>query len=263
MKIQVFDAVAAECFKQQIYVHLDNHVSKAIWCCSTTDGNAWFGDTYFNVANWKRGLSYMATHGASWGNLMSMSLRNELRSPNDNSTLASSSYNWQNWYQNVVPAANGINAANPNVLIFLSGLNYDTDLSPIPTGASLGGGYTFHKSSFSYANKLVLELHNYATTATSCSSLESSLYSAGYNALDSTNTAVVNVMPVVMTEFGHLQDDATYASVYSTCLKSYLTGIHGGWMIWVLAGSYYIREGGQDLDETWGEYLPRESRNAD
>jgi hypothetical protein len=109
----------------------------------------------------------------------------------------------------------------------------------------------------------VLELHNYATTATSCSSLESSLYSAGYNALDSTNTAVVNVMPVVMTEFGHLQDDATYASVYSTCLKSYLTGIHGGWMIWVLAGSYYIREGGQDLDETWGEYLPRESRNAD
>lgn len=58
---KVFDAIAAECFKQQIYVHLDNHVSKAIWCCSNTDGNSWFGDTYFNVSNWQRGIAYMAT----------------------------------------------------------------------------------------------------------------------------------------------------------------------------------------------------------
>ena len=158
--LQVFDAVAAECFKQQIYVHLDNHVSKAIWCCSTDDGNSWFGDTYFDVTNWRRGLSFMARHGASWGNLMSMSLRNELRSPDDNPALANSSYNWEDWYENIVPAANGINNANPNVLIFLSGLGFDTDMAPIPTGASLGGGYSFHKSDFSYADKLVIEIHN-------------------------------------------------------------------------------------------------------
>lgn len=41
--LQVFDAIAAECANQQIWVHLDNHVSKAQWCCSETDGNAWFG----------------------------------------------------------------------------------------------------------------------------------------------------------------------------------------------------------------------------
>jgi len=54
--------VAEECFKQEIYVHLDNHVSKGIWCCGTTDGNAWFGDKYFSVANWTRGLEFMAEH---------------------------------------------------------------------------------------------------------------------------------------------------------------------------------------------------------
>lgn len=54
--------MANECYKQGIYVHLDNHISKAMWCCSTTDGNAWFGDTYFNVANWHRAWTYMATH---------------------------------------------------------------------------------------------------------------------------------------------------------------------------------------------------------
>jgi len=57
----VYDAIAAECFKQQIYVHLDNHISKGGWCCSTTDGNAWFGDIYFDVTKWKRGLQYMVT----------------------------------------------------------------------------------------------------------------------------------------------------------------------------------------------------------
>lgn len=61
-RLQVFDAVAEECATQGIYVHLDNHMSKAEWCCSFTDGNGWFGDTYFNVDNWKRSLTYMATH---------------------------------------------------------------------------------------------------------------------------------------------------------------------------------------------------------
>lgn len=61
-RLQVFDAVAAECAKQQIYVHLDNHISKGMWCCSTDDGNSWWGDTYFSTANWTRGLTYMAKH---------------------------------------------------------------------------------------------------------------------------------------------------------------------------------------------------------
>ena len=60
--MKVYDAIAAELAKQQIYVHLDNHMSKGAWCCSTNDGNAWFGDTYFDVTKWKRGLQYMAEH---------------------------------------------------------------------------------------------------------------------------------------------------------------------------------------------------------
>jgi hypothetical protein len=61
-RLQVFDAVAEELNKQQIYVHLDNHISKGMWCCSSTDGNSWWGDTYFSTSNWVRGLSYMAEH---------------------------------------------------------------------------------------------------------------------------------------------------------------------------------------------------------
>lgn len=61
-RLQVFDAVAEELNKQQIFIHLDNHISKGMWCCSGTDGNTWWGDTHFSTTNWVRGLSYMASH---------------------------------------------------------------------------------------------------------------------------------------------------------------------------------------------------------
>ena len=40
-------------------------MSKGAWCCGSGDGNTWFGDTYYNVNNWKRGLQYMAEHVSS------------------------------------------------------------------------------------------------------------------------------------------------------------------------------------------------------
>lgn len=37
-RLQVFDAVAAEAAREGVVVHLDNHVSKAGWCCFPGDG---------------------------------------------------------------------------------------------------------------------------------------------------------------------------------------------------------------------------------
>jgi aryl-phospho-beta-D-glucosidase BglC (GH1 family) len=249
-RLEVFDHVAAECARQGIYVHLDNHISKAMWCCSGTDGNAWFGDEYFDVANWKRGLAYMAAHAASWDAFTSIGLRNELRTPDTEN--AEYPYNWATWYDEVVDAADVVHAANPDALIFLSGLNYDTTLAPIPTGADLGDGRTFNLSDFSYADRLVLELHNYNTGATNCGDLSGALWNGGFNALDTDNEDIVNVMPVVLTEFGFAQDDTTWQSVYASCLREWIPEQQAGWMVWTISGSYYIRSGVQDFDDTWG-----------
>jgi hypothetical protein len=62
MHEQIFDAVAAECAHQGIMIHLDNHISKAMWCCGTKDGNSWFGDKFFDFDHWNRGWRYMANH---------------------------------------------------------------------------------------------------------------------------------------------------------------------------------------------------------
>lgn len=61
-RLQVWDAVGKELSKQGVIIHLDNHVSKAFWCCADNDGNGWFGEKFFNVENWKRGLAFMTKH---------------------------------------------------------------------------------------------------------------------------------------------------------------------------------------------------------
>ncbi|KAF2847064.1 glycoside hydrolase family 5 protein [Plenodomus tracheiphilus IPT5] len=246
-RLQVYDAIAAELAKQQIYVHLDNHMSKAKWCCGGTDGNTWFGDTDFDVTKWERGLVHMAKHSKAWPNMVSLGLRNELRKPDKaGNTLP---YNWSTWYDKMIQAANAVNSANKDILIFLSGLNYDTTLSPIPTSGDLGDNKKFVLKDSKYSNKLVLELHNYQNSATKCSDIESGLWNNGFRAISPNS---VNQMPVVLTEFGFSQADNSYSGVYATCLKKLMPQWKTGWMVWALSGSYYIRSGTQDFEETWG-----------
>ncbi|KAF2164293.1 glycoside hydrolase family 5 protein [Zasmidium cellare ATCC 36951] len=252
-RLEVFDAVAEECNRQGIYVHLDNHISKAEWCCSFVDGNTWFGDEYFSVANWTRALTYMTRHASNWPSFVSIGLRNELRFPLNNAPVLAT-YNWAVWYDNMIAAADAVYKTNPEILIFFSGLNSDLSLNPIPTGDDLGFGRRFDKNR--YADKAVLELHKYDNNDISCALLKAFEYSSGYDALDDSNVFVKNHMPVVHTEFGYAQtngsDDGGAQTVYARCIREFLIEQKAGWMVWVLAGSYYIRQGTQDNDESYG-----------
>lgn len=238
-RLEVFDAVAAECLKQEILVHLDNHVSKGEWCCSTGDSNAWFGSADFDVANWRRGNAFMAEHAKSWPAYVSQGLRNELRDPSD-PTL---NYGWDSWYENVISTADAVNKANPDALIFYSGLNFDTDLRNVTAGLPLTtDGTAFDISSFSYADKIVFELHNYNNNLEDANCANFNLYAQGYNAMDTSSTTTAkNIAPVVLTEFGFPQDDTTYSRPYADCIKEYLTSLPGGpggWIQWAVGGSY-------------------------
>jgi hypothetical protein len=61
-RLEVWDAVGKELSRQGVIIHLDNHVSKAFWCCGDDDGNGWFGEKHFDVEKWKRGLAFMTKH---------------------------------------------------------------------------------------------------------------------------------------------------------------------------------------------------------
>lgn len=210
-------------------------------------------DAYFDIAKWQRGLGFMADHAKSWKAFASMSLRNELREP-VNSTTAED-YDWYTWYQNVVPAATGIHGNNSEPLVFFSGLNYDTDDTALINGQDLGNDTYWKLDEFPFADKVVVEIHNYANSATNCTSLTESLKENAYGAMDLDDDAYPVKAPVVMTEFGFDQTDGSAEGAYAQCIKSTVLGQPGGpsgWMQWVLSGSYYIRTGTQDFEETWG-----------
>ncbi|KAL8946062.1 MAG: hypothetical protein Q9183_007959 [Haloplaca sp. 2 TL-2023] len=182
-----------------------------------------------------------------------MALRNELR--DDNGFLWTAKWiTWDNWYGNMTDGAAAVHAANPDLLIYFSGMNFDEELRDIFTrdGALAEKGLAF--STLPYVDKIVLEVHNYDMTGTD-TDCESKLEELTYNAFlaqDESSPEIIRPYPVVMTEWGHAQNEAGYASVYSTCLRDILPQQQVSWMVWVLGGSYYIRQGVQDYDETWG-----------
>jgi hypothetical protein len=121
-------------------------------------------------------------------------------------------------------------------------------MTPVAQGTALTpGSGKFDLADFpGYADKLVLELHNYENSATSCSSLQGNLERNGFSAMGD------NKFPVLLTEFGFQMDASTWKGVYSSCLASYFKDHKAGWFLWVIAGSYYIRSGTQDYEEAWG-----------
>ena len=182
-----------------------------------------------------------------------MGLRNELRRSSGSSAQP---YTWNAWMNNVIPAANAIHHKNPEPLIFFSGFGYDVD-DTYPIQRQTWNGVTFTPESYSFKNKIVYEMHNYQNGASNCGQIQPGLYKNGYCAMNIHDTSCPNHGPVVMSEFGYDQGDGSDSGAYAQCLKSILLsqpGYPGGWMQWVIAGSYYIRLGVQDNEDSWGKF---------
>lgn len=282
-RFEIWSDIADIAASKGVYIHPDVHVGKAQWCCSHTDGNAWFDDINFNASNWRRGLSHVATWAKSHRNIVSMSLRNELRESWNRTNLY---YNWETLVGNMSAGADAIHAANPDLLITFSGMQYDQDLSALTTGANLLTApcykctairdaarrppVYFSLDDHAWADKIIWELHLYPMSEDldtgTCAAIEAALYRNGFNALGidapqncsslipgSAECAPANrLTPVVFSEFGAAQDDTLYANDVQNCIRAY-TEKHGvSWMVWGLAGSYRIRSGGQGVPDTWG-----------
>lgn len=212
---------------------------------------------------------------------MSMSLYNELRPPlssDEKVGCVIKSYNWGFWYDRMRYGAKIIHENNPDVLVFLSGLDGDVDLGPVVDGTPLEpSAVIFNKSDFSpgFEDKLVLELHSYdiVRPVRDCGSYSEQLFEAGFTAMapdqhpglsnleNTTSTTTQpttkpeNRFPVMMTEWGFVQDNTTWRyGTYAQCVQKFLRNkVPGaGWFIWSLGGSHYVREGTQDYDEMWG-----------
>ena len=202
----------------------------------------------------------------NWPTFSSIGLRNELRNANGAEPV-----DWYTWYVHMTAAADAVHAADPNALIFFSGLSYDTYIDPIPLGKTLNGtkgtstagkSARFVPDNFTWKNKIVLEIHKYDFEATQddCKTFKSKWYQKGFQALDPSNPQTKYLFPMVLSEWGFIHNGTYFKqTTYNNCTIEMVKDWQFSWMHWELAGSFYLqtRPGRtprtiQGLEEFWG-----------
>ena len=243
--LTVRDAVVAECGKAGIMVLFDNQVSKSEWCCSTTDGNGWWNDRYFNVTQWLYSLQSISAHYAKIApNAVAYSLRNELRTDKSQADQVS------DWLTYVPQGADALHAGDPNALIFVSGLGYDTDwtfltsleqsnspVSTMTTALVQVNQSEWQRVYNDYASKITFETHiyswsGYGTYTDNCSTI--------LPAFDKRiGFPQQHNRPHVLTELGLDQDvypkDRT-DYLYFHCVSQWIVDNQLGFGIWLFGG---------------------------
>lgn len=253
--LDVFANVIDSLDSKGVMTILDNHVSRASWCCNLTDGNGWWdtasgyiasNSRYFDTTEWLEGLEAMATFASEHSGVVGMSIRNELRPFPLLQDLTHS-----DWYNYVTQGALTVHNANPDVLVIIGGSQSATDLS-------------FLKSSnldvSQWADKHVWEFHAYSFTVTFPGNSDCTVANAEYGYLDGfvLNQDQSYTAPLILSEFGVGQNGGSNFGLsdtdynYLQCLVSYMESNDAEWAVWAVQGSYYIRDGTVDYNETWG-----------
>lgn len=253
----VYEAVIAALWKRNVMTILDNHVSKASWCCNIDDGNGWWDEgfgynamnsRYFKTQEWLDGLQAIATWSVSQPGVIGMGLRNEVRE-----WLLQGANGRADWYNFMAQGATRVHAANPDLLVIMGGTQSATDLTHIRVNRNIDWS--------AWQGKHVWEWHAYSFTVTfALAKGNCDLLKQTYGLFDGflLEQGKDYTAPLMLSEFGFgmtggpndgLSDDD---NSYFQCLRDYVTGNDGEWALWAVQGSYYVRQGTVGADESWG-----------
>jgi endoglucanase len=154
--LDVLDAVIAALGRHGVMVVLDDHRSRADWCCDTTHGDGlWYTPQYPEsawLADWRR----LAARYRSTPNVVAAELRNEIR-PEPQLAPGPTRATWgdgdprTDWRAAAERAGDAVLAVDPRLLVVVGGLDY---------GANLTAAY-LHPVRLSVPRRLVYAAHDY------------------------------------------------------------------------------------------------------
>lgn len=142
--------------------------------------------------------------------------------------------------------AEAVHSANPDVLVILSGLSYDTDLSFLSNRAV----------DLTFLGKLVFEVHWYGFSDGSawvsgnpnqvCGMVANNVKRKAGFLLD-------KGWPLFVSEFGVDQRGTNVNdNRYLNCFLAVAAELDLDWALWTLVGSYYLRQGVVGMNEYYG-----------
>ena len=122
--MEVFDAVVSGLTQNDIMVILNNHNSKATWCCSEQDGEGLWWTHDYPEEVWVEALEGMADRYRDNPMVVGMDLRNELRKAHGHSPTWGDGREKYDWAMAAEKASNRVLSVNSELLIIVEGLEY-------------------------------------------------------------------------------------------------------------------------------------------
>lgn len=125
--MEVMDAVIDALAKAKIMVILDNHVSRADWCCSETDGNGLWYSAEYPESSWLGDWKTIVRRYRNQPWVIGADLRNELRS----GAAWGGSDPKLDWHAAAERGGNAVLDANPRLLVMVEGPEYSTNFNGV------------------------------------------------------------------------------------------------------------------------------------
>jgi endoglucanase len=123
--MRVMDAVIAALAQAHVMVILDNHVSRADWCCSETDGNGLWYNAEYPEMKWLDDWRTIVRRYRDQPWVVGADLRNELRS----GAMWGGTEAKVDWHAAAERGGAAVLEANPRLLVIVEGPHYSTDFT--------------------------------------------------------------------------------------------------------------------------------------
>jgi len=220
--MEVMDAVIRALADAHIMVILDNHVSRADWCCSETDGNGLWYNAEYPETKWLTDWQTMVRRYKSERWVVGADLRNELR----NKAAWGGVDPKLDWHAAAERGGNAVLAVNPRLLIMVEGPEYSTNFT----------GFDKLPVRLKIANRLVYSPHAYNIGEHPFASYDElkQLYDARAGFLLHTEPGV----PLWVGEFGTCQTlDCGANSNWFVMYIRYMKENALAWSYWALNGT--------------------------
>jgi len=223
--MEVMDAVIDALAKAQIMVILDNHVSRADWCCEDEDGNGlWYSKEYPESA-WLADWMTIVRRYRKQPWVVGVDLRNELRS----GATWGGTDKILDWHAAAMRGGNAVLTVNPRLLVMVEGPQYSTDFR---AAAKL-------PIVFKVPNRAVYSPHAYAFSAQ-----QQPNYAALKQAFDERAGFLLHTTPAIplwIGEFGTCQTLTCESDPKGVWIRGFVRYVNEhpelGWSYWPLNGT--------------------------
>jgi endoglucanase len=240
--VDVMDAVIAALARAHIMVILDNHTSRADWCCTDTDGNGPWYSAGYPESKWLADWETLARRYKDQPWVVGADLRNEPR----NGAAWGGNDPRLDWHAAVERAGNAILHVNPGLLVIVEGPEYSKDFT------------AFEKLPvvLQVSNRVVYSPHAYAPAGRAFASYEEMRreYDAQWGYLIHAEPGV----PLWIGEFGTCQTlDCDNHGEWFPWFVRYLRENKLAWSYWPLNGTQSSGDTRKyDAVETYGLLTP-------